>query len=364
VACLAVLAAVLCLIIFPRLMNPQAPLGAELGAPADPSESFPARPEWYFLFLFQFLKFFPGQWEIVGAIIIPSLGMLIMALMPIFGKWRLGHTFNLWFLGMLLAGAGFLTWYAKHQDGNDPVYQLAVATAERNAERVRHLAMDGIPPEGALALLRNDPLTQGPRIFAQNCASCHRYDGHDGTGHPVSDPQTAADLKGFASREWLAGLLDPARVASTQYFGGTKFSGGKMAGFVKKSVAAFSAEEKKQLEDALAALSAEAGLPAQAALEKSEANRLEQGRALVRSEAMRCTECHAFRKPDEDATAPDLTSYGSRAWTVEFIKNPAHEKFYGKRNDRMPAFGPDKLDERSLGLVVDWLRGDWPGHAK
>jgi ubiquinol-cytochrome c reductase cytochrome b subunit len=31
-------------------------VGAELGAPADPSESYAAaRPEWYFLFLFQFL---------------------------------------------------------------------------------------------------------------------------------------------------------------------------------------------------------------------------------------------------------------------------------------------------------------------
>ena len=30
-------------------------------------------------------------------------------------------------------------------------------------------------------------------------------------------------------------------------------------------------------------------------------------------------------------------------------------------NDRMPAFGKEnKLDQRSIELVVDWLRGDWP----
>ena len=48
-------------------------------------------------------------------------------------------------------------------------------------------------------LLRNDPLTQGPRLFARNCASCHRYDGHNGLGAPVTDPQSAPDLKGFAT---------------------------------------------------------------------------------------------------------------------------------------------------------------------
>lgn len=363
VACLAVLATVLFLILFPRLMNPEAHLGAELGAPADPSEAFSAaRPEWYFLFLFQFLKYFPGKTEIIGAIIIPSLGMLILALMPILGRWRLGHLFNLWYLAVLIGGAGLLTLVAKNQDRRDPGYVQAVVEAERNAERVRQLAMGGIPPEGALALLQNDPLTQGPRIFARNCASCHRYDGHDGTGASVAEAASAPDLKGFASREWLAGMLDPNHVASTQYFGGTKFADGKMARFVKRSVAGFSAEEKQQLTTALAALSAEAKLPAQAAVESAEAARLEQGRGLLRSEAMRCTECHQFQKPDEDATAPDLTGYGSRGWMIDFIKNPAHERFYGKRNDRMPAFGQDnKLDERSLGLVVDWLRGDWPG---
>src|SRR5881296_2298076 len=50
VACLAVMAAVLFLIILPRLSGE--PLGAELAAPADPSENYSAaRPEWYFLFL-------------------------------------------------------------------------------------------------------------------------------------------------------------------------------------------------------------------------------------------------------------------------------------------------------------------------
>ncbi len=46
---------------------------------------------------------------------------------------------------------------------------------------------------------------------------------------------------------------------------------------------------------------------------------------------------------------------------IGIISNPAHERFYGKRNDRMPAFGDDKsLDMHAMGLIADWLRGDWP----
>src|SRR4051812_47231299 len=99
VACGAVLAFVLFLIWLPRLRDPAAHLGAELGAPADPSEAFSAaRPEWYFLFLFQFLKYFPGESEIWGAMIIPGIFMGILFLMPFIGKWQLGHRFNVMFL--------------------------------------------------------------------------------------------------------------------------------------------------------------------------------------------------------------------------------------------------------------------------
>ena len=75
---------------------------------------------------------------------------------------------------------------------------------------------------------------------------------------------------------------------------------------------------------------------------------------------LRCTECHQFRKKDEDATAPDLTGYGSREWILGILSNPKHPRFYGARNDRMPAFLEDKiLDRTTLGLVADWLREDW-----
>lgn len=358
VACLAVLATALFLVVLPRLKDPNAIMGAPLFAPADPSEAFSAaRPEWYFLFLFQFLKYFPGSTEIIGAIVIPSLALFLLCLMPWLGKWKLGHRFNLGFIGAILAGAGLLTYLARAQDEGDPSYKAALEQAERSAERIRSLARNGIPREGALTLLQNDPLTQGPKLFALHCASCHRYDGHDGLGNIPADPQSGPELKGFASRAWLAEFLHPDHIASSNYFGGTRFKDGKMARFVKRTVAGFTPEQQAQFKKLIAALSAEAKLPAQADLEKAEAAQIEEGRALVRSDEMRCTECHQFRKPDPDATAPDLTGYGSVEWLTEFIKDPAHDRFYAKRNDRMPSYGKDgKLDDKSIAIIVQWLR--------
>jgi len=401
-----VLAAVLFLILKPRLFGHEP--GAELGAPADASEPYSAaRPEWYFLFLFEFLKFFPGGTELWGAVVIPGFIMLVIFLMPIIGRWNLGHRFNVGLSFSLLGGVLFLTFLAMTKDKRDPAFKAAVDEARRHAGRVKVLAESpsGIPREGAVTLLRNDPLTQGPKLFSKNCAGCHRYDGHDGLGNvPVTsytvktnetladvaslhnmteqalmtlnhlrtnragkirelkvyEPQSASDLGNFASREWLAGLLDPQRVDSLHYFGGTKFKEGKMVKFVKKDVAGFAPGQKDQLKNVIAALSAEAGLNSQHDLDQREAALINAGKTLIAGESMRCTECHQFHKPDEDATAPDLTGFGSRDWLIDFISNPAHARFFGRRNDRMPAFGQDKvLDDHAIGLLADWLRADW-----
>src|SRR5262249_3651563 len=155
--------------------------------------------------------------------------MLVLAAMPFIGNWRLGHRFNVGFLWVMLAGVGLLTYRAASADRHNPDYAAAVRAAERDAERAVELAHapSGIPPTGAVTLLRTDAFTQGPKLFAKNCASCHRYDGHDGLGAKPKDAATAADLKGFGSRAWLTGLLDPQRIDTVQYFGGSKLKNGK-----------------------------------------------------------------------------------------------------------------------------------------
>jgi ubiquinol-cytochrome c reductase cytochrome b subunit len=360
VACLAVLLVVVFLVFRNH--------GAELGAPADPSEEFEARPEWYFLFLFELLHYFSASTKIWGEIILPTLFLLVLAAMPFIGKWRLGHRFNVGFLCVMLAGIAALTFRALKADRDNPNYVAAMQAAERDAHRVVVLAKspEGIPLTGAATLLRNDAFTQGPRIFAQNCASCHRFDGHDALGRQPKDPISASDLKGFASRQWLTGLLDPEKIDGPHYFGGSKLKSGKMVKYVKEDVSTFGDEEKKLLQATIAALSAEARLKAQREMDQRDAALIETGTAALIGDKMGCMDCHKFHDNGEES-APDLTAYGSREWLIAFISNPAHERFYGERNDRMPAYGEEKsLTPQQIGLVADWLRGEWyePGRPE
>ena len=75
--------AITALIVFLAILTLAIFRGAELEARADPSSaSYNPRPEWYFLFLFQFLKFFPGSMEAVAAIIIPTVFIVLLFLLP------------------------------------------------------------------------------------------------------------------------------------------------------------------------------------------------------------------------------------------------------------------------------------------
>ena len=402
IAALAVLTVVLLLTIYFG--------GAELTAPADPANPYDAaRPEWYFLFLFQFLKWFPGEMEVWGAFIIPGLIMAVLFLMPWIGRTRTGHLVNIAMLCVLLGGAAALTAQAIHEDyfaawnskeeilkANDKVLEAryeaserflnAKAEAHHEAERVIELAESParIPPTGALSMMYDDPLLQGPKLFAQNCASCHNFvDPNkpvEEQPHAIVNAEpTAPNLFGVGSEAWAAGILDPEKVASTHYFGyeDSPFAEGEMVGYVNETLGEEASDEQKaKAKEAFAkiaeALEAEAALPTGPKLNEERKNRIVEGRELIAGglseileSGMSCTDCHKFHDTGDLGTAPDLTGYMSREWLLAFVRNPAGERFYGDNNDRMPAFGPhdnpqlNQLDDKSLGLIVDWLRGDW-----
>ena len=427
VAMLAVMAVILGVILMPALRAMLAGevvhlghLGAELGAPADPSLPYAAaRPEWYFLFLFQFLKVFEG-WgatgEFFGAIVVPGLIMTVMALMPIVGNWRLGHRFNVAFTLAILAGVGLLTAMALNEDysalwvnraslaeaeklhdqtGGDAAklvaalggdnakvaaikrqwktlekvrrsqaYLDAVKLAEADAARAVELAgrPERIPPAGMLELVRRDPLSQGPRLFAQHCGSCHAHvDPLAPDAEVVIAKSSAANLHGFGSADWMRGLLDANQVAGPAYFGNTAHKEGDMVSFVRDDLTDEATWPKGDIDAVVAAMAAEAGRP----VPQEIAGLVDKGRELVAA-SDRCGGCHAFRGNGTDlGAAPDLTGWGGRDWLVGIITDPTHERFYGDQNDRMPSFGKaaegaiPPLSREQIDLIADWLRGEW-----
>ncbi len=58
-----------------------------LGDPADPTDNlFVPKPEWYFMSLYELLKFFPGKFEVIATAIIPAGGILVLFLIPFLDK--------------------------------------------------------------------------------------------------------------------------------------------------------------------------------------------------------------------------------------------------------------------------------------
>jgi mono/diheme cytochrome c family protein len=75
--------AVITLVVFVILVALAYFIGAPLDDRANPADAtYTPRPEWYFLFLFQLLKYFPGNLEVIGVVVIPTLAILTLLLLP------------------------------------------------------------------------------------------------------------------------------------------------------------------------------------------------------------------------------------------------------------------------------------------
>ncbi len=381
VACLGVLTVLLLLAVF---------RGAELSAPADPSEAYSAaRPEWYFLFLFRFLKFEAVEHFglAFGAIYVPGAILGLIALLPIIGWWQTGHRFNVAFMWVLATGIALLTGLALWEDATNPEHQAAVAEAERDARRVRELVAQPalIPVTGAVTLMRDDPFTQGPRLYAKHCASCHHYHGHNGRGRPLQeiDPATnelvrakptAPDLGQMGSREWMRAILVDfenhfAAVRNAGWFGkeeGIDPSESEMADWSGDRESLLSEENAENLRAIVEYLVAQSGRvdlqPDPSLVERGRRVALD-GAWAGGAEGVACTDCHATLggrfelDPESGDGYPDIAEYLSANWLRAFIEDPGTSQFYGDRN-HMPAYA-DKLTEHELQLLVAWLTHDY-----
>jgi ubiquinol-cytochrome c reductase cytochrome b subunit len=281
--------------------------------------------------------------------------------MPFVGRTLPGHVFNVALLLAVLAGLVALSSRVIAHDRANEKHQQALAAGRADARRAVELARSpqGIPVSGAVTLLRNDPKTQGPKLFQQYCASCH--DHLDARNQGIkSEKPSAPNLYDFAGVEWLTALLDPRQVSGPGFFGGTKFKDGDgtMADFVKDGLKEPRKElGEKQLRTWIKTLAGEADRDPSKKLTAEE---------VAGFEDFTCDNCHRFHEKGKLGNGPDLTGYGSREWLLGIIGDPAQPRFYGAKNDRMPSFfksrgEPEKniLTARQVEILADWLRGKW-----
>ena len=120
-------------------------VGAPLEARADPGDTtYTPRPEWYFLFLFQLLKYFPGQLEVIGVVLIPTLLILLLFALP------------------------FLDRSSRRHFSSRPVVIGVTALAVIGVAFLTVQSVREAPPPAEVA--QGDPIAV---LYTQNCAPCH-----------------------------------------------------------------------------------------------------------------------------------------------------------------------------------------------
>ena len=236
------------LIVFVAIMALAWWFPAEVGQFPDPTDTnYNPRPEWYFLFLFQFLKYFPGSLEPVVAVVLPSLVFVGLLVLPFVDRRLLRHPLDrplasggacaalLGIIFLTVAGASspqvspYVPQPAEVAEGQRVYRQLhcdychsvngrggvigpdlALATEQRHDKSwiVNHLenpqlVVSGKPisPMGVLPVLLPDQTEAvaayieelrgggpysalAPVLFQTYCMGCHRLNGHGSTFAP------------------------------------------------------------------------------------------------------------------------------------------------------------------------------------
>ena len=156
-----------------------------LGAMADPTDtSYIPRPEWYFLFMFEFLKFFEGPLEVVGAVVLPTSGMILLFLVPFLDR---ASTLRVQKRTFAMATVVFcaLGWAG--------LTQRAIATTPENIED----AEAGLKPPQLWKEIPAEQLAGIGHFRQSNCSQCHLL-GKSGAG-----PDLAQAVSSHTP-EWLA----------------------------------------------------------------------------------------------------------------------------------------------------------------
>ncbi len=221
----------------------------QLGPLADPTNTkFIPRPEWYYLPMFEWLKFWPGRLEVFAVVAIPGTLALLFFLLPFLDRklerrpWR--RPIPLLAVTIVLVGMIFLGFKSHLDDLRDPTVAVQLAFQDKQAEEYTkapfHPRMESANGEPLPSGPVNPLVAKGKGIFdSKGCSGCH---GDKGTGTAVAPslvgittkyplPQLT-DLLHHPNPQMLAGhmpsfdLSDPDMAALFSYLGSLGTSGG------------------------------------------------------------------------------------------------------------------------------------------
>ncbi len=165
-------------------------MAVPLGPAANPANAqYVPRPEWYYLSIFQWLKYWHGSASVIGILVIPMILVIAVIALPFFDRgverrpWKRPGAMGAYvFLMFGLVGLGLRSVY---QDKHDP--SVAEQLAKQKIEEEEYMRKPFEPELSSASLAAAnvalaDPLAaKGKTIFeAQSCNACHG-DGGVGT---------------------------------------------------------------------------------------------------------------------------------------------------------------------------------------
>jgi len=246
--------AVISLLIFLTLVALTYFIGAPLEARADPADtSYTPRPEWYFLFLFQLFKYFPGELEVVGVVVLPTLAVILLFLLPFLDRSPRRHfTARPLIIGgtsLVVVAIGVLTFLSYREAPppteaaeGDPTAALyikncagchgpaiAVPAGTNLHEVIAQGKHEGMPAWSAdLSSDQIDALAgfilspAGSQLFTQNCGACHETAGLV-AGDPLELKNSLEQGQGFLAHadqgtpDWSLTLSQEERTALVNF---------------------------------------------------------------------------------------------------------------------------------------------------
>jgi ubiquinol-cytochrome c reductase cytochrome b subunit len=150
------------------------------------------RPEWYYMWLFQLLTFFPGKFEIFGSLVIPIAGVIILFYLPFLSKTNLR--------GM----------------ADRPLAAAVGVTCLVGIVYLTLMGFEGARSYGKIIVVPDRQLTlseqKGLNVYVEReCAYCHHIAGRGGR---IQGPDLSNVVAKGRSKEWLTQFIkDPQAVS-------------------------------------------------------------------------------------------------------------------------------------------------------
>ncbi|QQE76790.1 menaquinol-cytochrome c reductase cytochrome b/c subunit [Alicyclobacillus sp. SO9] len=169
-----------------------------LGAKANPDDtSFIPVPDWYFLFIYQFLKYYPGSGLIFGlpggffgGVLVPGIGALLLMFVPWLDTRKERHPFRRPLATASMVLVVFLTIWLTNEAWVQHRGELGKSTtmtlfASKSSSGSTVTTLPKVQKIPASQIHFTDTSMPGYKLFQKTCASCHGNKGEGAFGPPI-----------------------------------------------------------------------------------------------------------------------------------------------------------------------------------